>query len=715
MQDAHYSWIVGSRPRCVHAPYRPSPLPSLRSNSRSVALAALLTLIAVGHGWMAASVSRIFSTTSDEIAHLTAGYAYWTTRDYRLQPENGNFPQRWAALPLVLKGGVAFPVTTEDAWQRADVWRVGHRFFHESGNDLPAMLAQGRAMIAVLSALLCLLVFFWTRDLFGTPAGFLALLLAAFSPSLLAHGGLATSDTAAALGFAAASLAWWRLLHRVTLGRLLLAGASLGLLALSKYSVVLFAPMALSTAGLRLTRPTALPVMVRRQQWLLAGWRRFVAIPLLGIIIATMAGGMIWAAYGFRYSAHPPESPPNVDFVQSWQSVLLKEKPHEPMLMADGRRVQSTDPEPGIVQRVVDWTRQHQLLPEAWLYGLAFVEKNARGRLAYFAGEYRMTGWRAFFPTAFVLKTTLPTLALITLGIIGLVSVPSSRRRAWLYRLTPLLVLLIIYWGFALQSRLNIGHRHLLPTYAACYVLAAGSLLLLRRRRAWGLLILALLLWHVRESLAIRPDYLAYFNPLAGGPAQAHRLFVDSSLDWGQDLPRLKQWLAAHRRPDEPVFLSYFGTGNPRHEGIEAIRVGDGYFDWESRRTPPPLRGGIYCISATMLRRVYTLVRGPWSAEYELNYHKLTTWLDHVRTLERGTPPTDIDGTPLEPEVVNARLFTLEQLLFGRLCHYLEQRPPEARAGYSILIYKLSDAEVKFSLYAPLNEVDAALQATRTK
>lgn len=687
----------------------------MRTKLESWLVTGCAVLLCVLHGWMAASVSRIFSTTSDEIAHLTAGYAYWTTGDYRLQPENGNFPQRWAALPLVLKGGITFPPATDDAWQQADIWRVGHRFFHESGNDLPTMLAQGRAMIAVLSALLCLIVFFWTRDLFGSTAGFLALLLATFSPTLLAHGGLATSDTAAGLGFAVASLTWWRLLHCVTLSRLLVAGASLGLLALSKYSVVLFAPMALLMAGIRLARPAALPVLVRRRQWRVAGWRRFVVIPLLGIIVSTLTVVIIWAGYGFRYSAPSSEPPPNVNFVQSWPSVLLQEKPHEPMLMADGRRVQSTDTEPGIVQRAVDWTRQHQLLPEAWLYGLAFVEKNARGRLAYFAGEYRMTGWRAFFPTAFVLKTTLPALALITLGIIGLISLPSSRRRAWLYRLTPLLALLIIYWGFALQSRLNIGHRHLLPTYAVCYVLAAGSLLLLRRRRAWGLLILALLLWHTRESLSIRPDYLAYFNPIAGGPAQAHRLFVDSSLDWGQDLPRLKQWLAAHRRSDEPVFLSYFGTGNPRHESIEAIRVGDGYFDWEPRRTPPPLRGGIYCISATMLRRVYTLVRGPWSPEYELNYRKLTTWLDHIRTLQTGAPPTDIDGTPLDLEVVNARLFTLEQLLFGRLCHYLEQRPPDARVGYSILIYKLSDAEVKFTLYAPLNEVDAALQATAAK
>ena len=62
---------------------------------RRVAIVLLLALF----GWMAASVSDNFCTTADEIAHLTAGYDYWANAAYNLQPENGNFPQRWAATP----------------------------------------------------------------------------------------------------------------------------------------------------------------------------------------------------------------------------------------------------------------------------------------------------------------------------------------------------------------------------------------------------------------------------------------------------------------------------------------------------------------------------------------------------------------------------------------------------------------------------------------
>lgn len=86
-------------------------------------------------------------------------------------------------------------------------------FFYLLGNAPDAMLAAGRAMIALLGVALVALVFAWARSLFGAAGKWVSLGLAAFCPVLLAHAGLATSDQAAALGFTAALLAWWRLLH----------------------------------------------------------------------------------------------------------------------------------------------------------------------------------------------------------------------------------------------------------------------------------------------------------------------------------------------------------------------------------------------------------------------------------------------------------------------------------------------------------------------
>jgi hypothetical protein len=666
---------------------------------------------------MAASVSRTFSTTADEIAHLTSGYAYWTFQDYRLQPENGNLPQRLASIPLLWQNP-SFPAPSGLDWDTANIWRIGHAFFYTEGNDLPAMLASGRAMIACLSAMLCLVIYLWARDLFGRRGALIALLLAAFSPNLLAHGGLITSDTAAALGFTIAVFSWWRLLHRPSLGRLVVAGLCAGFLALSKYSVVLFAPIALVLLIVRLMRPGALRFRLGPRALIARGWKRVPAMTALLAGTVAVCIAVIWAGYGFRYNAAPPGSG-EVDFTRSWSGVLLEVPPLDtPMILADGKSVDTSeiDRAPGALQTVIRWTRDHRLLPEGWLYGLAFVEINARGRLAYFAGEYSMTGWTSFFPTAFALKTTPPTLALLVLGTLALFLITGRRRRFWLYRVAPLLTLLFVYWSFSLLSHLNIGHRHLLPIYPAIFILAAPAILLVAKRSLWVVPVLALLVWHAWESVSIRPDYLAYFNTAAGGPHEAHRLFVDSSLDWGQDLPRLRQWVDAHGG-GEKIFLSYFGSGSPRHEGLaQAIRIGDGYFDWYPRPMPPPVSGGVYCISATMLQRVYTHVRGPWSESYEDTYQRMLKWIVHVNSRPPGQPVTDLDSTVLPPDTIKDKLMIAEHLMFGRLCHFLQNRAPDARVGASFFIYRLSDQDVGFALTAPisvLNQRKRELQSTR--
>jgi hypothetical protein len=63
-----------------------------------------------------------------------------------------------------------------------------------------------------------------------------------------------------------------------------------------------------------------------------------------------------------------------------------------------------------------------------------------------------------------------------------------------------------------------------------------------------------------------RLHHLAYFNELAGGPDGARRILLDSNLDWGQDLGRLKTFLA--RRGVERICLGYFGHVDPAVYGI---------------------------------------------------------------------------------------------------------------------------------------------------
>jgi len=617
------------------------------------------------------SVAPQVGVTNDEPVHLTAGYSYWLRGDYRLQPENVQLPQRLAALPLLwLRPN--FPGPDHPGWRHADARAVAHDFLYHSGNPPGRILFLGRLMIATLALALGALVYFWAKGLFGPAGGVIATALFAISPNFLAHGALATSDIAVTLGFVAATLAGWRLLHRVSLGRIGLFGLALGGLALAKHSAVLFAPVLLGLLGAALLRGAPLRVRLPGVMQRLRGWRKIVALGGAALAAVLLAWTILWAGYGFRYQATADGTA--TPFPVAWDTLLAT----EPFLMGPGGLPGLPEGERVLVQRdtvrsAVAWAREHRLLPEAYLYGFIHSYTYAQWRPAFFLGDYRITGWTAFFPTIYLLKTPLAVLALLLAA--GWRLAPAVRSRRLRHRLLPLVALGAVYGIFALTSKLNIGYRHLLPLEAVLCV--GGGALAVGLRPGRALVVLLLLLAAQVESWSARPGYLAFFNRLSGGPENAYRLVVDSSLDWGQGLPALAAWQRA-QPGEEPLHLAYFGAGSPAYYGVRATRIGDAQFDNEPHREPRELGPGLYAVSATLLQGVYTPVPGPWTVAHEKAYRGLAA-------LTRAA-----DGRLLSP----AETAAWHQLRFARLRHYLLTRSPLAQPDPSILVYRLDAAQL---------------------
>src|SRR5216110_1121955 len=105
-------------------------------------------LIALLHAAMAVTAVNTKSPTFDEPQHLTAGVSYWVRNDFRLDPENGNLPARWAALPLLFRD-TRFVSPSDPNWQQADEGGSAHRFFYKLGNDPDRMIAQARLMMSI--------------------------------------------------------------------------------------------------------------------------------------------------------------------------------------------------------------------------------------------------------------------------------------------------------------------------------------------------------------------------------------------------------------------------------------------------------------------------------------------------------------------------------------------------------------------------------------
>src|SRR5215213_9729453 len=122
-------------------------MPSEHRGQRLIYVAVVVMLAWYFFSSMSAAATK--SVAFDEMLHLTGGFSYWKFGDFRLHLENGNLPQRWAALPLAFSG-THFPDLSPEEWLRPNMQKIGDSFFYGAGSDADSMLKRGRAMIGLL-------------------------------------------------------------------------------------------------------------------------------------------------------------------------------------------------------------------------------------------------------------------------------------------------------------------------------------------------------------------------------------------------------------------------------------------------------------------------------------------------------------------------------------------------------------------------------------
>lgn len=214
----------------------------------------------------------------------------------------------------------------------------------------------------------------------------------------------------------------------------------------------------------------------------------------------------------------------------------------------------------------------------------------------YFAGTFHEGGLWYYFVAAFLLKTPVAFLALLALKVVD-----QARRRdveadPALYLLLPTAVWLVVMTATALQF----GLRYILPVYPLLFVYAAGVLGSRHFRAGRGLVAVGVLaaLFAV-ASLRAFPHYLPYFNILAGGPDRGIEWLDDSNVDWGQDLPLLREWLEA-REIDDAVLVP-MAAYDPALYGVPGRTVAPAVA--LPQLGSPDLAPGVYAVSAHLLTR----------------------------------------------------------------------------------------------------------------
>ena len=552
------------------------------------------------------------SATMDELAHIPAGYSYITQKDMRLNPEHPPLLKDLAGLSVrlgekITKTPINFPSQIR-AWQK-DIngqWDFGGKFLYESGNDADKIIFWARLPMLLIMLILGFYVFKWAKELYGAKAGLLALFLYSFSPNFLAHGRLVTTDVGAATAFFIATYYFLKWLKKPSGKNLSIVGLVFGLAMLTKFSLVLLIPYFIFLAAVFvILRGEARNnvVIVRRSPkatdeaipWYASGLPRSLrslAMTLFYLILIGLIGLiLIWPIYQYH----------------TWNYPAQKQKTDtEFILQSFGNRT--------LADLAVFMADKPILRPYAqYLLGLFMVMQRAvGGNTTYFLGEVSAAGWRNYFPIVFSIKVPLSFLILILIALGSTAcfvkkpvwSKPVSRVFQWIknhFIEFAFLSFLVLYWLTTLKSNLNIGLRHILPTFPFLYILVSGQLKILGvhlpKVLGEGLpkfILFALMFWYAFGALKIYPHYLAYFNELIGGPKNGRQYVVDSNLDWGQDLKRLAQFVEKNKI--NKIYVDYFGGGSVEYYLKEK------YQPWHGDYQPGELPANSWlAISATFL------------------------------------------------------------------------------------------------------------------
>lgn len=534
------------------------------------------------------------SPTMDEQNHLARGLAFLRTGDPRLSLEHPPLINSLSALPLLTMPEIRLP-TDDVSWLRVppDVyWYIfAERLLWEVNRDLDIgrIIFLARLPIIYLTVGLALVGYRFGRALWRRRAGLFVFLFLLFDPNVLAHGRYTTTDLGGTLFILLATFALWRLWRSPawSWGRWLAAAVALGLAFASKLSALAFVPIWLLLAVLPLYGRSGRRAAGRRAL-------HFLTAGLASILV-------IWALFGFEWG--------HFVFLDS---------------------------------RLATLNRLQGPMPTFWGGIERIALLSGGGRPSFLLGQFSSEGFLLYFPIAFLVKTPLLVLLLLPIAAALLLWLRPTRARA-LFLLLPVL----LYFALSTQSALNLGYRHLLPILPFIYLLIAG--LASQPVAAWaqgatnkmtfgaqivgrfskspgdlenrptpsrqvvgepwarvaGYVLAAAVLAQILVTLRIHPYYLSYFNVAAGGPANGYNVLIDSNVDWGQDLLRLRAWMAAHDVAQ--IKLGWFGTADPAYYGIDYEPLpGFPRQPFLSQWTYPPFdptapAPGVYAISASAL------------------------------------------------------------------------------------------------------------------
>jgi len=430
------------------------------------------------------------SATNDESRHLVRGYALLETLDFRLNIDHPPVANLFDAIPLAFMD-LEFDFEDE-YWKTGNKDFVASEFFASWNNEkIWEILFFGRAMNLLFFLGTSALVFFSSRKIFGTKTSWIAFFFTIFSPNLIGHGAVVSTDMSAT--FFATAIFSFIIFHFYEFDKIkniIILSFLFTLSIATKYSLVVFSIIIF-----------VFLLFLSRKNFL----RNIILIGLLTIFF--LAG-----IYQFKFQT----------IEESFGDDEISKVSVE-LFLDDSNENE---------KKFANWFYKDLKIPYSYFLrgfldnGFGSFSGISRPRTSYLFGRFTNSGFREFFVSSFLLKTPIYLPIFFGIYIFRFFKFKN-------YKSEELFLLSSIFFLYFIVSigKLNLGYRHIMIAEPAIIILSAS---IFSKKSFSNLFYYFLMIFGIVSVIKFRENLISYTNEIVP-EKERFKVFNDSNLEWGQN------------------------------------------------------------------------------------------------------------------------------------------------------------------------------------
>lgn len=451
----------------------------------------------------------LLSATYDESIHFTYGVNVLNGDSNRIMTRH-----QIDNAPL---GGSVMPITALNALP----FKLGEALPNGQTHSLIQSSLIARIISILISILIALTVFSWSRSMYGYSAALASLLLYLFDPNLIAHSQIIGTDMYAWGTTLLVFYYSWKFAKSRTWKNGLLWALALSISSLAKYTTIILIPLSM------------LSIFIYDLHQFVQNFKDNPAASIkntigkyLGYFGLSVAVSILLINIGFLFN----RSFMRFGEYEFYSHLLQGIQAHLPWL--------NNVPVPVPFPYMEGFDLTYYYSEE----GLAF------GNI-YLLGELRdgTDGFDGYYIIASFFKTPIAAQLIVAAAFYIYLSSKERRKKFFTDEVFLLLPIAFFFLYFNFLFSINIGIRYYLVLFPLLYVFS-GSLF-----SEWAMFSkkqkiasFALIVFLIASTLSYFPNFISYFNEFLPDRKMAYKILADSNIDYGQSEYRLKTFMTEH-------------------------------------------------------------------------------------------------------------------------------------------------------------------------